>query len=514
MKKSVQKYEDALRSDISVTEYGLAPGLGISGRAFVRQAGSKELRWVGFLQGGLAKKLPPIESTAHAAVVFLDVGQRIAALVFGMGRYMLRDTSYEADFGIIAALNSVDPKGLRSADTFQFEAVAVHKRTQTSRTTSLTDFEIDTTKEQMRSVTGKAKGVLLAERVTGTEGAFGANVRLTFKDLVEMCGKVVAAFQAKDYKKSFPRFDNVRRVVDKQRIIDLEAKLIGKLTTRNTDEIYLSPPEPVDYDDFAGFSFTGKGDIHDELRIDDYLDSRDDPSDLDLEAIKRHRVFLRKETVDEPLARWSVFKCLVCEFPDGKDIFILMSGEWYRIAKTFAQQVRGRIAAIKEVDLGLPSLGTCKTEPEYLAQVAKGGAGMIVLDRKLAFCEDAGSAIEICDVLTKDGDLIHIKRKEGGSSDLSHLFNQGENSAIALLRDAQFRAEARKHLASFGNTAVRRIPKGKPSAGTFRVIYGIIGTFKGPVAESLPFFSQLSLAEAAKALSERGIDVCLCPITT
>lgn len=511
LKKSIKKYEDALRDDITVTPHGLAPGLGISGRAYVREAISKQLRWVGFLQDGLAKKLPPMVSTAHAAVVFLEVDQRIAALVFGMGRYMLKDTSFEADFGIIAALNSVDPKGLRSADTFQFEAVAVHKRTQTSRTTSLTDFEIDTTREQVRSVTGKAKSSLLADRVTGTEGAFGANVRVSFKDLVEICRKVVTAFQAKDYKKAFPRFDNLRRVSDKQKILDLEAKLVQKLTTNNTGGIYLSPPEPIEYDDFTGFSFTEKGNIFDELAIADYLNSRD-PTKLDLDAVKHHRVFLRKETVDEPLGRWSVFKCLICEFPEANDIFILMSGEWYQIAKTFAKQVRQAISQIKEVDVGLPPLGSNKTETDYLKVAGNAGGGLIVLDQKHAYCEDAGTYIEICDVMTKDRDLVHIKRKDGGSSDLSHLFNQGRNSAIALLRDAQYREEARKHLSGFGATTVKRIPKDKPTAGDFRVVYGIMGSFKGTVAESLPFFSQISLMYAAQDLAERGIEVCLCRI--
>jgi uncharacterized protein (TIGR04141 family) len=332
--------------------------------------------------------------------------------------------------------------------------------------------------------------------------------------MFEMCRKVVTAFQAKDYKKAFPRFDNLRRVSDKQKLLDLDAKLIKKLTTGKTDGIYLSAPEPIEYDDFTGFSFTEKGDIHDELTVDAYVGSRKDPSTLDLDAIKHHRVFLRKETIEEPLARWSVFKCLICEFPDGKDIFVLMSGEWYQIAKAFAQQVRDAVAAIKEVNVGLPPLGACKTETEYLSSIGSTGSGLIVLDQKRAYCEDAGTYIEICDVLTKARDLVHIKRKEGGSSDLSHLFNQGRNSAIALLRDAQYRAEARKHLSGYGKGAVRRLPKDKPAAGAFRVVYGIMGHFKAPVAELLPFFSQLSLMEAAKALSERGIEVCLCPITT
>lgn len=512
VKNSIIKFEDALRDDISVTPFALATGLGVTGRAYIRNSPAKELRWIRFLQEGLADKLPAMASIAHAAVVFLNVDHRIIVLAFGMGRYLLKDTSYEADFGIVAALNAVDPNGLRSTDTFQFDAVAVHKRTQTSRTTTLSDFEIDTTREQVRSVTGIAKSKLLAERVTGTEGAFGANLRITFKELVETSRKVVAAYQAKDYKKSFPRFDNLRRVSDKLKIASLEVKLVQKLQRQRTEGIHLSPPEPLEYDDFSGFSFSEKGEIHDELTIEGYLETRRDVSALDLNAIKHHRVFLRKETSEEPLARWSVFKCLICELPEGNEVYVLMSGEWYRIAKTFAQQVRDAIGNIPEVSAGLPPRGTCRTEPEYLETVRTTGGGLIVLDQKRAYCEDAGTYIEICDVLTAQRDLVHIKRRDGGSSDLSHLFLQGRNSAVALLRDAKYRSEARTHLAAHGKSAVKRIPKDKPTAGAFRVVYGIMGDFNGKVAECLPFFSQLSLMYAAQDLAERGVGIGLCPI--
>ncbi len=513
IKDSIQRFEDALRPHANCVEFELDPVLGVDGKAFVRQIKSSELRWVRFLQSGLKDQLPDMKSSAHAAVVFLKVDKRILALVFGMGRYLLKDTSYEADFGIVAALNSVDPKGLRSADTYQFEAVAVHKKTQTSRTTTLSDFEIDTTREQIRSVTGKAKNSLLAARITGNEGAFGANLRVEFRDLADTCRKILINSQSNDYKNAFPHFDNLRRISDPQKVQSLESDLISKLITKNTTGIHMSPPEAIDYDDFSGFAFKNKDEVLDELRIEDYLDSLKDHSKLDLKTLKYHRVFLMKESVEEPLSRWSVFKSLICEFPDGNDICILMNGEWYQIANSFAQQVRDTVAAIKQVDVGLPSLGPCKTETDYLALIRNAGGPLIVLDQKRAYCENTGSYIEICDVLTESSDLVHIKRKKGGSSTLSHLFNQGQHSAFALLRDARYRNEARQHLSAFGKKTVARLPKNKPDPNDFRVVYGIMGTFKGTVAESLPFFSQLSLMFTYQQLAERGIEVCLTPIS-
>jgi uncharacterized protein (TIGR04141 family) len=512
LKESVTNYEDALREGVDVIPHALEPDLRLSGIAYVRRASAREPRWVKFLQSGLAKRLPRIQSTAHAAVVFLQIDGRIVALVFGMGRYLLKDTCYEADFGIIAALNSVDPNGLRSADTFQFEAVALHKKTQTSRSTSLAEFEIDTSREQFRSLTGKAGHTLNAARVTGSEGAFGANVRVTFRDLVDVCRKVVKASRAPNYKTAFPRFDNLRRVADSQKLQDLNAQLVAKLITGATTGIHLSPPELVDYEDFEGFSFTPRGTIHEDLLIEDYLRSLKDKNTLSLQMIKNNRVFLRKETIDEPLTRWSLFKCLICEIPDGHDIFLLMNGEWYKIARTFVRQVSDAVACIPEVDVGLPPLGECKTETEYLKSISSSGTGLIVLDQQRAYCEDALTYIEVCDVLTATSDLVHIKRAKGGSSVLSHLFNQGRNAALALLRDQGYRDEARALLAPYGQQAVERLPKATPVAGSLRVVFGIIGRGRKDIARSLPFFSQLCLKDVKQALAERSIEVGICGI--
>jgi uncharacterized protein (TIGR04141 family) len=512
IKTAIKTYRDALRDHMEFTEYDFAPNLKQEGAIFLRKPIERPITWIRFLQEGVQESLPTITSMAHAAVLFLEVDKRTLAVVFGMGRYMLKDTSYEADFGIIAALNSIAPDGIRSADTFLFEALAVHKRTQTSKTSSIADFEIDTTREHVRSITGKAKGKTLVERVTGTEGGFGANARISFPDLVDLCSNAIKAYRSKDYQTTFPRFDNLQRVSDSQKLKDLDALLLSLLGKRNTAGICLSPPEPLEYDDFSGFSMTPKGEIFDELSIDVYLDSRVS-SPLSIDLLKNHRVFLRKETADEPLGRWSIYKSLICEFPDSSTISILMNGEWYRVSSIFAQQVRDAIAKIPEVSLGLPALGTFKTEPEYLEAVTKHGKGLIVLDRKLAQCEDAGRPIEVCDILTGDRDFVHVKRRDGGSATLSHLFMQGRNSALALLRDSVFREETRKHLAKHGTKAVARVPKDKPATGSFRVVYGIMGTKPGTVASSLPFFSQLTLMDTAQKLAERGVDVALCPIS-
>ena len=45
-----------------------------------------------------------------------------------------------------------------------------------------------------------------------------------------------------------------KAIADKQKIAQLENTLLVRLQTPRLQGIYLSPPEPFDYDDFAGFS--------------------------------------------------------------------------------------------------------------------------------------------------------------------------------------------------------------------------------------------------------------------
>jgi Family of unknown function (DUF6119) len=58
-----------------------------------------------------------------------------------------------------------------------------------------------------------------------------------------------------------------------------------------------------------------------------------------------------------------------------------------------------------------------------------------------------GDSIELCDLLTRNRRLIHVK-KRGTSSTLSHLFSRGVVSAELLARESPFRTSARERAAA------------------------------------------------------------------
>lgn len=214
IKKGVTKYADALRDPNALLSFPLKPALGLTGRFFLRVANPEPIDWFDFVQAGVKGKLPPIMSTPNAAVLFLEVDGRTFALVFGTGRSLLDDTKYEADFGLRSTLNAVNPRTLRSVDVHSHEAVALHKRVQTSLGSSLSAFSLDMHRERVRSLTGIAKNAKVAGRVSGTEGGLGVSVEVDFAGLADKCKAYLKVYQSSEYKSAFPAFDNLRAVKD------------------------------------------------------------------------------------------------------------------------------------------------------------------------------------------------------------------------------------------------------------------------------------------------------------
>jgi uncharacterized protein (TIGR04141 family) len=119
--------------------------------------------------------------------------------------------------------------------------------------------------------------------------------------------------------------------------------------------------------------------------------------------------------------------------------------------------------------------------------------------------------MEICDVLTRHGCLIHIKQR-GSSSTLSHLFAQGLNSAERLLQDAEFRREARQLIAGAKPEFGELIPEGRPSPDAHQVVFAVITGSVRDTPLTLPFFSLVSLRASATRLQGYGFPIAVAAV--
>ena len=93
--------------------------------------------------------------------------------------------------------------------------------------------------------------------------------------------------------------------------------------------------------------------------------------------------------------------------------------------------------------------------------------------------------------------MIHVK-KNGSSSNLSHLFNQAAVSGEALL-DSKFRKEA-------NNKIGKIVFNDKFVSNDYKVILAIITKYKAN-RPKIPFFSKVSIRYAIEGLNRKGYSV-------
>jgi len=163
------------------------------------------------------------------------------------------------------------------------------------------------------------------------------------------------------------------------------------------------------------------------------------------------------------------------------------------------------------------------TEGEYNAYAASRDSRYILLDKATVKVSGHASPVEICDLLSDDGDFIHIKGKLRSSA-LSHLFTQGYVSADLLVRSPDYRRKVRKKVEtvlsgesdevreSFAGV-LSRLDEDAFSPKDFRIVYGIIADWDDRSASAaLPYSSKVNLRLHAEDLKRMGFKVALKPI--
>ncbi|MDC5229386.1 TIGR04141 family sporadically distributed protein, partial [Acinetobacter baumannii] len=147
-----------------------------------------------------------------------------------------------------------------------------------------------------------------------------------------------------------------------------------------------------------------------------------------------------------------------------------------------------------------------ETESAYNERVAS-SLSYHLLDKKLVKCSKTTSPIELCDLLTNDKQLIHVKHRKGGSAGLSHLFAQGSVSAEVMLGDRAFRTQARKVLRKIAPDVDKLIPMDGLKSADYEIVFLILGDDNANVKKNLPFFSKVNLTLVFDNLSQRGYKV-------
>lgn len=495
-----------IKLDPDVKQYPITSPSGRTWSLFAQRARPKPPRWADFF----VPQINPEEFglVGSASAVLLVPGDGLWwALTFGQGRHLLHDGLYVEGFGLRVALNSLGEDNLKSIDKETFDMIAGHARQQASREVGTAEFGLDIERDLLWAVTGSPRDPTLGQQLTGRD-ALVISTHLDLDGLESFLPRLYPIFIDTRYKDRFSWIDNVCEADEEERQL-LDMELLDRLRQKNFEQTWLAPPEVLEWSSVRYFSYSEASrsaerfDVHWTTFFDEKVAS---PGALSEEFLKNRYIFCVGDD-GVTLKKWSVYRCIYAEIDYPGTSYFLSGGKWYRIAKSFVDQVNESVRKIPVLEDYLPDYRD-KTEDDYNVRVGASDIGFHLMHKVLVPYGGGKSSIEFCDLLGSNGDIVHVKRYSG-SRDLSHLFAQGLNSGQLFQIDEGFRREVDPHLPEGFRG---RFVATRPAAQELRVILAIVSKSLKPL--NLPFFAKLSLRHAVQRLEIFGYRVALAKIGT
>ncbi len=436
------------------------------------------------------------------------------------------------DFGIKVAMNICNPDGLKRVLSSKVEAVALHSEKQINCGARLSIFDVDDEKEFLRKIATKPLpqyGYISV--VTGAEAVqvkFGKEKKLDWDNLGNITKELNELYFSQKYKDIFKNYDNFKFVNDKDPLKSaLDEVLLNSLREKNTGSIYLTSPDFFDYENFEfSYSKPKKEESEETERF----------SELSLaECFSRYKI--KETTTVDTLKTWniykydiekkiftklsSVYKCLVAELDYHNNKFILFNGRWRQVDEELQNKISNyfnkekvkfeeydRTILLNNISIWNGKNGKdsqCK-EAVYNEKCAENNESLFMFDRAMT---DYG---EMCDLLSLNKELIHVKRYENGSASISHLFVQAKYYTDIFISDSEARKQMRKFIDNSvlnsnkvnyqknNNKFKEVIPENAPIDTDYTIILCILTEQEKRIID-LPFMAQYEIYQTHRYLT-------------
>lgn len=468
--------------------------------------------------------IPTVAAVGALLVVRLEPEQKYFAFAFGStGRFLLRAGGWRRGYGLKTAVNLIYPRGLTaeqsrtrlvSVDAKRRGPELLRSRTQASHATTLEALDLDRYRDVMDGVTGRPHDKdVWGMRMTGADAlSFGAEIR--FLELGKLCRRIDQAHARDDYKERFQLLDDIQPVTDpvlRQRLCE---DVTSRLRDERAGEFDLAAPEILDHAQVASFQFYF--DRRSKVERPDLplaaflagLKRRDGAEAIEVDFLRSHHITAISGD-GQVLHRWPAWRCLSGDVTLDDHRYVLDEGDFFEVSATFCDALDEEIGQLDRQALSLPDSQAGMREDEYNKMASVNVPGSLCLDRQLIRVTSRTTPVELCDILTADRKLVHVKRHLG-SADLSHLFMQGHNSATLLQDLPEFRRKAQGVMNSVAGEECGEamFPLSGVRPGDFEVVFAIVARWHDrSVVEALPFFSKLSLRHLARELKSRGFQV-------
>lgn len=493
---------------------------GVEWKLYVKQKPFAHVGWLSTISKVVQSKEELSLSGASAgAVLLIKTEDRVFAATFGTGFHALDPSTVEPDFGLRVAANAIDPKRVTLAEARGLGRDARNAVSSVPVPNEMFALRLVTDEEWVRRFSGHAVDKNFALTVSGADSLRLSVDGEDLQALPATLRRALALFVSSEYKKNFPYFDNFRRVARSDpRQAQLFSALDAQLRARPVD-IGFAVPDEMNFATIDSFELKARRRV---VSIDDLspakvfsaIDAlgawRDPLSEVRVVAVSDQW----EPAPAKPLSSFVVSDVVLPVGHESAGRYVVTAGAWFKVDDDFAHELDRKIAAIPDVTaaVALPdwdaewlktNVEGNYTEERYNVHAAS-VLGHVLLDRKL-YSGAAGERVEIADMLSKNRELLCVKRLDG-SATMVHLFEQGALSAALLRRNEDYRSVVVDKLREL----VAGADFGDPSDWT--VVFAIATNKTGAIRDALPFFARASLVANAQEVRDRGYQVALARI--
>lgn len=483
---------------------------------YYKASGGNSPDWADFVIDSFQLKSNPFRNSSSYAVVVIKIKNRYFAIPFGMGIHLIDTTKIEYNFGLRTAINAIPKDEIRQLDTTKPELKSQKTKRLSAVGTTPEDFEINKDREILRGIVGKLPENLdLGGTFEGRDSLRTGKSINSIADLKKYVNEIYKLYQKDTYKQEYPWIDNISLVRDKRLEIELLKLLSKELKSGKLDEMYVIPPVFFGEDiEIKGFSFTSgdgthldKKDVFEMPSIEDWQKSvGDERKKISLDTLDSFKIH---EIKDEGRGRsWLLVRSLSWETFSNGNKYILSDGSWYEVSSNFYTLINDYFQSrVIDVSKTFPSPTKSKIkESEYNKEICDAIKGCFLFDlghsdgRLKYIGKDQNEACDIYDSNTNT--FVHVKKGKSSSS-LSHLFQQGNFSGMALKQDEKLLDQFIDHLKNDKYSKATTLKPLIPS--NYTILFIVVVEKNKRKKQDIPFFSKVTFFHvASKSLEFAG----------
>lgn len=426
--------------------------------------------------------------------------ERTFAVVMGYGKNMLKDDVAEERFGLKVVLNTIKANSLRRINKRDIGGNQKLSDEQLPLKAGINDFGIDINRDLVGYIAGVSDDEDYAPGIIAGGDILSLTAEVDITNIVAFLRKTYDKYKIDTYKENFAWIDQIQDVKDSRVIEKLNSALVSAINESNSD-IWMAVPEVIDWSEISGFKYCGSS-VCDDILVERVRDSFREGLSCFKQLKGKHIIAISALDGSERF-RWTAAKCLFGELALDEKTYCINNGKWYCVDIGFVNQVSQDYATTEISTIEFDDYTDIHVgENSYSISFVESHSGdYILMDRKNIPHGGGHSQIEVCDVLSVQRELIHIK-PYSGSSTLSHLFNQAAVSAELLLYDPIFLQLANEKISEVAGNDKFCIDNSR----NIKIVIAIISKDESALP-NIPFFSKVSFRNLRNRLMAFGLAI-------